>query len=95
MRMGPFTLLDFVGLDTTYYITQVMFDEFKDHRFASPALLKRMVMTQVTIRVRDNGPLLVEGPIQLVDAEGKPLPLDPTKTSFAFCRCGQSNNKPF
>jgi len=42
--MGPFTLLDFVGLDTTYYITQVMFDEFKDHRFASPALLKRMVM---------------------------------------------------
>jgi 3-hydroxybutyryl-CoA dehydrogenase len=42
--MGPFTLLDFVGLDTTYYITHVMFDEFKDHRFASPALLKRMVM---------------------------------------------------
>ena len=42
--MGPFTLLDFVGLDTTYYITHVMFDEFKDQRFASPALLKRMVM---------------------------------------------------
>jgi len=42
--MGPFTLLDFVGLDTTYYISQVMFEEFKERRFASPALLKRMVM---------------------------------------------------
>jgi 3-hydroxybutyryl-CoA dehydrogenase len=42
--MGPFTLLDFVGLETTYYITHVMYDEFKDRRFASPALLKRMVM---------------------------------------------------
>jgi 3-hydroxybutyryl-CoA dehydrogenase len=42
--MGPFTLLDFVGLDTTYYITHVMFDEFKEKRFASPPLLKRLVM---------------------------------------------------
>ncbi|HZU32944.1 MAG TPA: 3-hydroxybutyryl-CoA dehydrogenase [Candidatus Angelobacter sp.] len=42
--MGPFTLLDFVGLDTTYYISQVMFDEFRERRFASPALLKRLVM---------------------------------------------------
>ncbi|HUQ49452.1 MAG TPA: 3-hydroxyacyl-CoA dehydrogenase family protein [Terriglobales bacterium] len=42
--MGPFTLLDFVGLDTTYYITQVMFEEFKERRFASPALLKRLVL---------------------------------------------------
>ncbi|HLY98722.1 MAG TPA: 3-hydroxyacyl-CoA dehydrogenase family protein [Candidatus Angelobacter sp.] len=42
--MGPFTLLDFVGLDTTYYITHVMFDEFRERRFASPALLKRLVM---------------------------------------------------
>ena len=42
--MGPFTLLDFVGLETTYYITRVMYDEFKDRRFASPALLKRLVM---------------------------------------------------
>jgi 3-hydroxybutyryl-CoA dehydrogenase len=42
--MGPFTLLDFVGLDTTYYITHVMFDEFKEPRFASPPLLKRMVL---------------------------------------------------
>ena len=42
--MGPFTLLDFVGLDTTYYIANIMFDEFKDPRFAPPTLLKRMVM---------------------------------------------------
>jgi 3-hydroxybutyryl-CoA dehydrogenase len=42
--MGPFTLLDFVGLDTTFYITHVMYDEFKERRFASPALLKRLVM---------------------------------------------------
>jgi 3-hydroxybutyryl-CoA dehydrogenase len=42
--MGPFTLLDFVGLDTTYYITHVMFEEFKEPRFASPALLKRLVL---------------------------------------------------
>ncbi len=42
--MGPFTLLDFVGLDTTFYITHVMFDEFREKRFASPPLLKRMVM---------------------------------------------------
>ena len=42
--MGPFTLLDFVGLDTTYYITHVMYDEFKEGRFTSPPLLKRLVM---------------------------------------------------
>jgi len=42
--MGPLTLLDFVGLDTTYYISNIMFDEFKEKRFASPPLLKRMVM---------------------------------------------------
>jgi len=42
--MGPFTLLDFVGLDTTYYIANIMFDEFKERRFASPPLLKRMVL---------------------------------------------------
>src|SRR6202043_2367339 len=42
--MGPFTLLDFVGLDTTYYISQIMFDEFKEKRFASPPLLKRLVL---------------------------------------------------
>jgi len=42
--MGPLTLLDFVGLDTTYYIANIMFDEFKEPRFAPPPLLKRMVL---------------------------------------------------
>jgi 3-hydroxybutyryl-CoA dehydrogenase len=41
--MGPLTLTDFVGLDTTYYISDIMFDEFKEKRFAPPPLLKRMV----------------------------------------------------
>jgi 3-hydroxybutyryl-CoA dehydrogenase len=41
--MGPLTLLDFVGLDTTFYIANIMFDEFKDTRYAAPPLLKRMV----------------------------------------------------
>jgi 3-hydroxybutyryl-CoA dehydrogenase len=42
--MGPLTLLDFVGLDTTYYIANIMFEEFKEPRFAAPPLLKRMVL---------------------------------------------------
>jgi 3-hydroxybutyryl-CoA dehydrogenase len=42
--MGPLTLLDFVGLDTTYYIANIMFDEYKDSMFAAPPLLKRMVL---------------------------------------------------
>jgi 3-hydroxybutyryl-CoA dehydrogenase len=41
--MGPLTLLDFVGLDTTYFIANIMFDEFRERRFAPPPLLKRMV----------------------------------------------------
>ena len=41
--MGPLTLLDFVGLDTTYYIANIMFEEFRETRFAAPPLLKRMV----------------------------------------------------
>ncbi len=42
--MGPFTLLDFVGLDTTYYIANILFDEFREKRFAPPPLLKRLVL---------------------------------------------------
>ena len=42
--MGPFTLLDFVGLDTTYYIANIMYEEFRDPAYASPPLLKRMVL---------------------------------------------------
>jgi 3-hydroxybutyryl-CoA dehydrogenase len=42
--MGPFTLLDFVGLDTTYKIAEIMFDEYRETRYAPPPLLKRMVL---------------------------------------------------
>jgi 3-hydroxybutyryl-CoA dehydrogenase len=42
--MGPLTLLDFVGLDTTYYIAEIMFTEFRERRFAPPPLLKRMLL---------------------------------------------------
>jgi len=42
--MGPLTLLDFVGLDTTYYIANIMYDEFRQPHFAPPPLLKRMVL---------------------------------------------------
>ena len=41
--MGPLTLADFVGLDTMYYITEAMYAESKDPKFAAPLLLKRMV----------------------------------------------------
>ena len=53
--MGPLTLLDFVGLDTTYYISQIMFDEFKERRFAAPPLLKRMVLAGWTGRKAGRG----------------------------------------
>ena len=42
--MGPLLLTDYVGLDTTYYICEIMVDEFKEPRFAAPPLLKRMVL---------------------------------------------------
>ena len=42
--MGPLTLLDFVGIDTTYYIAEILFNEYREKRFAPPTLLKRMVV---------------------------------------------------
>ena len=42
--MGPLTLLDFVGLDTTYNISNIMFEEFREQRFAPPPLLRKMVL---------------------------------------------------
>ena len=40
---APFTLLDYVGLDTTLFIADILFDEFKESRFAAPTLLRQMV----------------------------------------------------
>jgi 3-hydroxybutyryl-CoA dehydrogenase len=42
--MGPLTLLDFVGIDTTYYIAEAMYQEFKDTRYAAPPLMRKMVL---------------------------------------------------
>ncbi len=53
--MGPFTLGDFVGLDTTYYIAEIMFNEFREKRFAPPPLLKRMVMARLYGRKSGRG----------------------------------------
>jgi 3-hydroxybutyryl-CoA dehydrogenase len=53
--MGPLTLGDFVGLDTTYYIANIMFDEFKEKRFAPPPLLKRMVLARLYGRKSGRG----------------------------------------
>jgi 3-hydroxybutyryl-CoA dehydrogenase len=53
--MGPFTLIDFIGLDTVYYIANIMFDEFKEARFAPPPLLKRMVLAGLLGRKSGRG----------------------------------------
>ena len=52
-------------------------------------------MSDVKISIRDDGPLLVSGSFELVDAEGNALPLASEKPAFALCRCGASRTKPF
>lgn len=51
-------------------------------------------MAQVSIKVRPNGPYLVTGEVEILDAEGRPFPVTPGKT-IALCRCGQSAARPF
>ncbi|MFN6201323.1 MAG: 3-hydroxyacyl-CoA dehydrogenase family protein [Acidobacteriota bacterium] len=53
--MGPLALADFVGLDTTFYVANIMFDEFKERRFAAPSLLKRMVQAGLLGRKSGRG----------------------------------------
>jgi CDGSH-type Zn-finger protein len=50
---------------------------------------------EVTIRIRDNGPILVEGPVTILDAAGNTYARDASKPAVAICRCGQSQNRPF
>jgi len=50
---------------------------------------------EVTLRLRDNGPLLVQGTVQLLDADGKPFALPADKPMIAICRCGRSQKSPF
>jgi CDGSH-type Zn-finger protein len=52
-------------------------------------------MSQVTIKVRDNGPYLIEGPFTVIDAAGNSFVIPAGKPAVAPCRCGQSNGKPF
>ena len=52
-------------------------------------------MTAVTIRIRPNGPLVIEGEVKIVDQHGNAFPLPANKPLIALCRCGQSANKPF
>ncbi|HEY3368306.1 MAG TPA: CDGSH iron-sulfur domain-containing protein [Symbiobacteriaceae bacterium] len=49
-------------------------------------------MADTVIKVLDKGPLLVTGPVEVVDAEGNKFE---TKAQFGLCRCGQSKNRPF
>jgi len=53
--MGPLTLLDLVGLDTTYRIAEIMFTEYRETRYAPPPLLKRMVLAGMTGRKSGKG----------------------------------------
>lgn len=53
--MGPFTLLDFVGLDTVYKIAEIMFTEYRESRYAPPPLLKRMVLAGMLGRKSGKG----------------------------------------
>ena len=52
-------------------------------------------MSEVKVRIRDNGPFLVEGAFVLIDADGQQYKLDGSKPAYALCRCGQSANRPF
>ena len=52
-------------------------------------------MAGVKIRMRPNGPFVVEGPFTLTDSEGNAFPLNPDKPAIALCRCGHSQNRPF
>ncbi|MGD9646593.1 MAG: CDGSH iron-sulfur domain-containing protein [Pirellulales bacterium] len=49
----------------------------------------------LVIRCRPNGPLVIEGPVTVVDHEGNPFPIDAAKPTVALCRCGHSLRKPF
>lgn len=52
-------------------------------------------MAEVTVQTLRNGPLLVKGPIRLLDASGKPVLLEDSPGGVALCRCGASKTKPF
>lgn len=52
-------------------------------------------MSEVKIQIKDNGPLLVQGPITVTDGTGNTYPIPADKPAIALCRCGASARKPF
>jgi CDGSH-type Zn-finger protein len=52
-------------------------------------------MADVTIRMRPHGPLVVEGPVRIIDSTGAVFSISTDKPAIALCRCGQSKNRPF
>ena len=52
-------------------------------------------MADVKIRMRADGPLVVEGPVEVLDSAGRAFPSTAEKPAIAMCRCGASSNKPF
>ncbi|MFO0916291.1 MAG: CDGSH iron-sulfur domain-containing protein [Pirellulales bacterium] len=52
-------------------------------------------MSESTVRLRDHGPLVIDGPVKILDAEGNELTQAQGKPAVALCRCGHSQNKPF
>ena len=52
-------------------------------------------MADVTIRMRPNGPLVVEGPVTILDSQGNRFPIRTDKPAIALCRCGESRTRPF
>lgn len=52
-------------------------------------------MSRVTIRTRNNGPFVVEGPVTICDSQGNPFPISGDKPNIALCRCGHSATRPF
>jgi len=68
---------------------------FAPWRFKLFDALRTPAMADVTIRLRVNGPLVIEGPFKLIDSRGAEFELPTNKPAVALCRCGQSTNRPF
>ncbi len=52
-------------------------------------------MSEVIVKLRENGPIVIKGPITLIDYQGNEFDLTNDKGNVALCRCGQSANRPF
>lgn len=80
-----------------YHVQQaaIEYRRYRAIRCQTELDVRRSHLSEVNIRLRDNGPLVVEGKITITDAEGNEFPVAPDKPAVALCRCGGSQNKPF